>query len=472
MKFLIFIFFVLIMIIVISFATKSQESIKDALLMVFKPSIFTESSINDSIAKELKNNIGFKKAFETDKIYRENKLIEYRKQFSERTQMLRNNIIKSLYIILGVLLMSILSAYIMRRFFPVGQNFIITIQVVSVLVILWALLGKLGWSLQTGGGTTLQEQVNNYWFRILNSLGAYFLLFSYFYNSIDVSRGKILFAINPKLFIGFAGLGFLVSIRKFINSRIFYIPIVIVSFILSYMFIISKTSDTFQGAFFGFLVGILTFIFAKYSELQSRRYNAMVYLEHELNACFNDLGDNTFQIEKALGTDKLTLISPMPLNLTEDHIKHLGRIELKNDIFPLFVDIKKYNHSLKHAVDMFEKNISALKDFGIKEGNPEVKMEDVIKAYYEQYKQDLTVLWEFGKKLEECIKKCMVEIRFFTKVDQPLLAMVWLLPYYNKKNFSQWMTDDLKRLEKEMAESTRQDEEERKRIRQKIVDSK
>lgn len=261
------------------------------------------------------------------------------------------------------------------------------------------------------------------------------------------------------------------DIRKFINSRIFYIPFFIILLFWVYGSFIDKTSDAFKGAFLGFIVGILTFILSKYHELQARRYNALVYLGHELNACFNDLADNTFQIKKALEVRKLTLITPVELRLTEEHMKHLGRIELKNDIFPLYVDLKKYNHSLRQAIGIFERNISALKDFGVKKDALEVKMEDVIGAYYEAFQENLKTIWEFGEKLSEGIKDCLVKIRFFTKNDQPVLSKGWLLPYYDKEDLKKWLVEDKKRLEQEMVESTKKDEEERQRI-QKMIKAK
>ena len=258
------------------------------------------------------------------------------------------------------------------------------------------------------------------------------------------------------------------KIRKFVNSRYFYIPLFLIFLLLVYFSFINKTSDAFKGAFLGFLVGVLTFIFSKYHELHTKRYNSLVYLEHELNECYNDLRDNTFQIEKALETDKLTLITPIELKLTEEDIKHLGRIELKNDIFPLYIDIKKYNHSFKQAIEMFERNISALKDFAIKEDSSENQIQNIIQAYCKEHQKNLATIWEFGEKLDECIKKCVVEIRFFVKNDQPLLSKRWMLPYYDKKDFDNWLKDDKVRVEKEMMESAKQDEEERKHIKEKL----
>lgn len=243
------------------------------------------------------------------------------------------------------------------------------------------------------------------------------------------------------------------KIRKLLNSRKFYIPYFLALLLFAYFSIVTKTSDIFKGAFFGFIVGIVTFLSSKYYESQARRYNSLIYLEHELNACFNDLIDNNFQIEGALKTDKLTLITPIELKLTDEYIKQLGRIELKNVIFPLYVDMKKYNHSLKQAIELFEKNTINLKDFGMKNDAPESKMEDMIRAYYEQYQKNLKNIGEFGRKLSEHIKKCIVGIRFFAQNDQLLLSNRWMLPYYDKEDYDKWLKDNLVKLEKEMCRS-------------------
>lgn len=468
MKTLIFIISIVATIIAISYVSGTESHIKDTVLMLFKPNAFTDESVKNSLAIDLKGNPAHKKAFESDEKYRAKKISSYKAKNEPRTQKLRANIFKSAYIVVCILLFSFIFAFIMKKWFPVSQNFITIIQIISVLLILWGLLGKLGWTLQTFSGVTLQEQINNYWFRILNGLGAYLLLFSYFHNCFDASKSSWNFSINSKLLANIARVGTLLSLRKIVNSRIFYIPFFIALLVMTYLMFISKTSDAFQGAFFGFLVGIIAFIYSKNHELQARRYNVLIYLEHEINACFNDLGDNKFQIKKALETDKLTMISPVELKLTEEHVKHLGRVELKNDIFPLFIDINKYNHSFKQTIEMFERNVSALRDFGLKKGTDEVNMEEVINAYYQQFKEGLKTMWETGERLDESLKDCMVKIRFFAKNDQPMLSKEWFMAYYNKKEYEKWVREDRGRLNQEMIDSTKRDEEERARIKQKL----
>lgn len=51
-------------------------------------------------------------------------------------------------------------------------------QHVGVAVLLWATLGKLGWSIQTMNGTTLPEKVNDFVYRLLYVIGSVALAFS------------------------------------------------------------------------------------------------------------------------------------------------------------------------------------------------------------------------------------------------------------------------------------------------------
>lgn len=257
-------------------------------------------------------------------------------------------------------------------------------------------------------------------------------------------------------------------LRKFVNHRFFYILFFAVVFLWLYKDVITKTSDTFQGAFWGFIVGIVTLIFSKYMELQARRYNVLVYLEQELNASINDLSDNKFQIDKILEADQLTLLFPCELKLTEEYIKQLGRTELKNDIFGLYIDFRKYNHNIKMAIEIYERNVSSFKDFESQKFARTNDIEGVLTVYHSYFKTHLKEINTFGDKINECIKDCLVKVRFFAKVDKTLLASNIGQPYYDKNDFQKWLIEDKKRLEKEMEETIRKDDEERKRVQKTI----
>ncbi len=248
-----------------------------------------------------------------------------------------------------------------------------------------------------------------------------------------------------------------IKLRKIINQRLFYAPLVMCGAIYLYYTIIHKTSDAFKGAFFGFIVGIATFLFVKYMEMKTRRYNILVYLEHELNASINDLMDNKFQIDKILESDTLTLLSPCELRLTGEHIKHIGRKELKNDIFSLYADFKKYNHSIKMSIDVFERNINNFKEFTIQHKDAPDVIETLLQQCHQGFKTHLKELNEFGDMVFEDLKMCIVKIRFFAKVDKTLLASNICQSYYEKEEFESWLVEDKKRLEAEMEETARKD---------------
>lgn len=51
-------------------------------------------------------------------------------------------------------------------------------QYLGVAILLWATLGKIGWSIQTMNGNTLPEQVNNFVYQLLYVVGSICLAFS------------------------------------------------------------------------------------------------------------------------------------------------------------------------------------------------------------------------------------------------------------------------------------------------------
>ncbi|MCG2822215.1 MAG: hypothetical protein L6364_00840 [Desulfobulbaceae bacterium] len=51
-------------------------------------------------------------------------------------------------------------------------------QYIGVAILLWATLGKLGWSIQTMNGTTLPERINDFVYRLLYVIGSIFLALS------------------------------------------------------------------------------------------------------------------------------------------------------------------------------------------------------------------------------------------------------------------------------------------------------
>ena len=159
--------------------------------------------------------------------------------------------------------------------------------------------------------------------------------------------------------------------RKIINQRWFYIPFLAwAGYLLLpeyHAWWIDRT-ETFRGTVLGtfsaIIAGLALFLVSKHHETRLKRYNALCYMEQILNCLLVSLSDNQWQIEKATGTNAVTLIFPSELNITEQDIREISRIDLKNELLGVFIDCQKYSHSLASAIKLFEANVDTFKAFG------------------------------------------------------------------------------------------------------------
>ncbi len=158
-----------------------RSNLKQLLLFLFSRNRFIENCVKDSIQSEMKTNAAFKKKLESDEEYKKT-IIEYRKDYKDRTNKLRSYIFQAFVMVLLVFVCAVLSAFIMKNFITISDKCLLMIQIVSAFIILWALMGKLGLGIQTFIGTTLPEKINNFWFLFLNVIGIFLLFFSYFFN--------------------------------------------------------------------------------------------------------------------------------------------------------------------------------------------------------------------------------------------------------------------------------------------------
>lgn len=75
-----------------------------------------------------------------------------------------------------LLVVAVVSAYVMAAILrvigrPLDQWQIQAARVVSLALLAWATLSRVGWKIQTFGGRTLPERFNDYWFRTLYVVG-------------------------------------------------------------------------------------------------------------------------------------------------------------------------------------------------------------------------------------------------------------------------------------------------------------
>jgi len=136
----------------------------------FRPNDFIEVSVSDSIAKAFQTNKQLAEKY-PDKKLPEEKINEYRNFHKKATSVVRTSISRNLF----YCSFPLIPALITYKILPV---YIKIYGILSAFIILWAVLSEVGWEIQTFKGNSLPEQVNKVWFRLIQSLGMYFLFLS------------------------------------------------------------------------------------------------------------------------------------------------------------------------------------------------------------------------------------------------------------------------------------------------------
>ncbi len=99
---------------------------------------------------------------------------------STSSDEVKNSIWRAFLTVGKILFFALGAAYCFSKF-TISDDVISVTQIISAFLILWALIGKLGWSIQTIGGQTPMEKANDFWFLVLNTIGIFCLFFSQFY---------------------------------------------------------------------------------------------------------------------------------------------------------------------------------------------------------------------------------------------------------------------------------------------------
>lgn len=256
--------------------------------------------------------------------------------------------------------------------------------------------------------------------------------------------------------------------RKWINKWWIALPLLMVGALILYRQsadVWNARSEQFRGAVLGVIgaatAGLLVYLLSRYWDRRRMRHNALCYIEQTLNSLLNDLNDNQWQIDLACKTDEPTLVFPVPLNITEQDIKDIGRAELKNKLMRVLTDCKKYSHSLTSAIAIDEKNRSTFRDFEAKKfaaGSENIRA--IFRDFHRQFKIHLKQIYAFGKLVDQSILEALVDTRFFVRNDQP--PLVGLVPYYSRKELTKWRVEARKQLEQEIENSRAADEARRR----------
>ncbi len=144
--------------------------------LIFCVNKFMDEATVHSIEIEFKTNEQLATSY-PDRKLPEQRVQEFRKREEERSKKVRIAIIVSFLWVAAVTLLALLSAYFAPIFV---RKWAAWLQVAAAVLILWGVLGKLGWAIQTYKGVTLPEQINEFWFRLVTILGMYLMVFSLF----------------------------------------------------------------------------------------------------------------------------------------------------------------------------------------------------------------------------------------------------------------------------------------------------
>lgn len=156
---------------------------KHLVIFIICPGKIAKISAEDAIKKRLKDE-AFKKRFDSDQAYHEKEIAETEDDFVKRIDKLENSIRQGFITVMLVAIASAISVNLFKAYFSFTSDTITITQIVSVFLILWALISKLGWPIQTFKGNTIPEQIDNFWFILLNVVGTYLLFTTYFYGLI------------------------------------------------------------------------------------------------------------------------------------------------------------------------------------------------------------------------------------------------------------------------------------------------
>lgn len=213
------------------------------------------------------------------------------------------------------------------------------------------------------------------------------------------------------------------------------------------------------GIITGVAIAIAVFYVERLILAKGKWYNTLVYFEMKLLVLISTLDDNQYLIKKGLEKDwGILILLSRELSIGENRIHNIGRIDVKNKLLSLTLDLTKYNYNLKTAIAGFRENMENLKV-------PPINLNDTQKSRMlekakSEFRNNLIEIKTFGAKLMNDIKDVLVDVRFYIKKDKSIISPAILQRRVCKEELQRWREKDRLKLQKEI-ELVR--EEDRKR---------
>ncbi len=182
-------------------------------------------------------------------------------------------------------------------------------------------------------------------------------------------------------------------------------------------------------------VGFFGFLVVRHLEVRSKRYNALVLLEQELNSAITSLYDNINILRNLIGGGEPYFLSPRSTEMKQEVVTDISRLDLKRAAFSVQSELKRLDKDLHFTAEQCQRDFDRIqKDASFKQ----------------LYLGLLQTLLSNTQRILEQVKECASLTRFFIKNDRFMLLPQYLQPFYDKDKFSDWMVEDRKKLEQEI----------------------
>ncbi len=109
-----------------------------------------------------------------------NKRRDYEVECQGRVAKKRRGLWVSIAWTVGICITAALTAKFLNLFFRFGEEWITSLRILSIAVIAWAVLSRVGYDVETWGGETLLEKTSLSMFRLFYLTGLFLLTGSFF----------------------------------------------------------------------------------------------------------------------------------------------------------------------------------------------------------------------------------------------------------------------------------------------------
>lgn len=104
---------------------------------------------------------------------------DYEAECESRVAQKRKGILKSLAGTLGVCVTAILTAKFLNVFFLFGDVWVTSSRILSIAILAWAVLSRLGYDVETWKGETLLEKTSLSMFKLFYLIGLFLMICSF-----------------------------------------------------------------------------------------------------------------------------------------------------------------------------------------------------------------------------------------------------------------------------------------------------